>query len=231
MKAFEKHFLDEIKKPVRKKDAFTVNVLRFFTDAAANVIDKNTLPANLKTSVPYFLWQKFDKDGGFKIGNSILGGFGPWKFLYCYEFGNTFDYFKFQGNNNLIRQFVNGDLIMMFGDDPVNFNYLAWVVIRCPFQAYTSILRYNNGGDLYLPNKQGFLQSAGLGGIDCYEFLLSVDQALQYNEALHLVSTNKIGQFVEEQSQPLSFKTPETILNDFITIKLGFQVNHMFGIY
>lgn len=221
MRRFEKQFLDEVKKPLKKIDSFTVTVKRYFTDATGNVVAKAGLAANLKTSIPFYLWQKFDKDGGFKISQQILPPQTPWTYLYCYEVGSSFDYFQFSGFNTVNQNFKPGDLVLVYGDDKVNINFLAWIVINCPFQAYTAMLHYNNGGDFMTGDN---------AGIEVYELLYNADQIQQYNEALHLLTTNRIGQFSDEQTQPLSFKTPETVLSDFITLKVNFEINYMFGI-
>ncbi len=221
MRKFEKHFLDEIKKPVKKLDAFSVNVKRYFTNGLGVQIDKNTLPANLKMAMPFYLWQKFDMDGGFKVAQQILPPLPPWVFAYSYIQGAAFDYFNFSSLGTISSQFKPGDLICVFVDDITNINYMAWVVVNCPFQAYSSLLLGNNGGD-YIGGENA--------GIEVYEILYGCDNTQQYNEPLHLLSTNRIGQFTDEQAQPLSFKTPETVLNDFITVKISFEINYMFGI-
>ena len=210
MKAYQKNFLDEMRKPQLKNDAFSVNIKRYFSDALGKIIDKSTLPLILQSSLPFFLWQKFDKTGGFKIARSITPP-APWTFLYSYEYGTSFDYFQFSGFNNVNEKFKPGDLVAVYGDDPVNINKLAWVVISSPYQAYTSMLHNS--------------------AINVYEFLYFCDNQANYNEALHFLQTNDIGLFTDDQFQPLSYKTTDTILNDFILLKLNFRISKHIGFY
>ena len=200
---YEKNFVDQITDK-RRKDAFSINVQRYFCDTTGNVLGLPAVPAPLKTSYPFYLFGKFDYDGGFKNNQLYVPPRANTYYLYSYIKGSAFDYFQFSGHNTVAGLIPTGSLVSVYADDPVNINYLIYVVVSCPFQAYASIL---------MNTKSDF---------EVYEILYTADNTGNYNEPLISIDINSIGIAKSQNFMPLSFKTPEQFQNQFITMKMKF---------
>jgi hypothetical protein len=66
--------------------------------------------------------------------------------------------------------------------------------------------------------------------LEVFEILYTSDNVLNYNEALHLIEENEIGVYRDEQYLPLAFKGIDTVLQDFISIKLKIMMTRYIGI-
>jgi len=204
----------EMAKGLKRQTSFTLKVNRYYTDANGQVLDKNTVANNLKVSFPFYLFNKFDKEGGYRIGNIILPPIQNTFYLYSYCVGSSFDYFQFSGRNSVRHNCRNGDLVLLFADSAIAFNVLIWVVISSDFQSVNSLIN-----------------SMPFHDVDILEILYRCDNIDNYNEAIHFVKENVMGEYKADQFQPLSFKTPNTVLNDFITLKIPHKISEFAGLY
>lgn len=204
MSIYQKDFIDKITDK-RRKDAFSITVQRYFCDTLGNILPLINVPLKLQVSYPFYLFGKFDFDGGFKVNQFVTPPKQGTFYLYSYIKGSAFDYFQFSGHNTVAGFIPTGSLVMVFADDPININYLIYVVVTCPFQAYGSVFQnaYND--------------------FEVTEILYQSDNTLNYNEPIQTIDITPIGVSRNEQFMPLSFKTPENFLNDFITMKLKFN--------
>lgn len=204
---------NELLKTSKEDYNLQVNVKRYYTDVDGLIIDKSTVPANLQVSYPFYLFHKFDKNGGYRIGQETKPVQGASKFYYSFDVDLSFDYWQISGNNSIRTVIRSGDTCIIFTDDTEAPTYLIWIVISCPFQAYSSIV--NNLAR----------------GLKVKDFLYIADNLDNYNEALHINIVNPIGIYKDEQYNPLAFKTRETVSQDFILVKLGFNLNQFIGLF
>ena len=208
---YKKEFLDEMKKSTHR-DSFTININRYFTNALGTIINPVHLPVKLKTAMPFTVFGKYDIiDGGMKATNQVVPPIN-WYFLYSYIQGSAFDYFTFSGVNTVRQSIPLGCLVSLYADDPVNINNLCFVVISCPFQSYSSILMN------------------AMNDFEIYEILYQSDNVSQYNYTIQSLELNSIGQFKNAQYQPLSFKTPEDYLANFIRMPMRFKPTWKHGL-
>jgi hypothetical protein len=196
-----------------KEDNLQVNVKRYYTDVNGLIVDKSTVPSNLQVKYPFYLFHKFDKVGGFRIGQQVKKATGGSFYYYTYDVDMSFDYWQISGSNNIKNQLRSGDTCILFTDDVTAPNYLVWIVISCPLQSYSSIVNS-------LPNN-----------IEVKDFLYIADNTINYNEALHFNRVTPVGIYEDNQYQPLAFKTRETVSQDFIAVKLSFKLTQYLGIF
>lgn len=196
-----------------KEDNLQVNVTRYFTDTNGLLFDKSLASAGLQVSYPFYLFHRFDKMGGFRIGQSIKPPTGSAFYYYTYDVDMSFDYWQISGTNNIKGKLRSGDTCIVFTDDILAPNTLVWIVISCPLQSYSSIVNS-------LPDN-----------LNVKDFLYIADNTANYNEALHFNKTTPLGIYKDDQYQPLSFKTRETVSQDFIKVALSFNISQYLGIF
>lgn len=121
-------------------DNLQVRIKRWYTDMNGVIIDKSLVPAAIQVKVPVYLFNEIDKQGAFRNGRQIKPVFGGLFYLYSYVNGLGYNFLDFQVGNNIKQQFFNGDLILVFGDDPTLPNFLCMVQISASDQSYHSVL-------------------------------------------------------------------------------------------
>ena len=204
MNKFERKFVDSLDDK-RRKDAFSINVQRFFCDSTGAIISTNAVPLPLQVPYPFYLFGKFDFDGGFKVNQFVTPSRPNTYYLYSFIKGSAFDYFVFSGHNTVSAMIPYGSLVSVYADDPTNINYLIFVIVYCPFQSYGSILENSNND------------------FEVTEILYTADNQNNYTEPIQTIDINSIGISRNEQFMPLSFKTPEQFQDQFITMKMKFK--------
>ena len=120
-----------------KQIGFTVE--KYYTDADGNEIDKSTLPANLKSKVPFYLFGQFDRSANFALSRRIcppLGG--TWTFV-DYYVSNSYQFLALSGANGIRGRMAPSDLVFCYVDDPVNQSYYCWIIISGRNQPIASI--------------------------------------------------------------------------------------------
>jgi hypothetical protein len=198
---------------LQDRDAFTLEVTRYFCDNAGSIIDPTTLPANLKTRFPFFLFNKFDAQGAYSIGKQICPTDPGIYFLYQNRFQFSFDLFQFSGGANpVVNRMVAGDFYQVYADAPINFNFLIFVVVHVQFRSYSAML---DGIHMSKPS--------------VYEVLYQSDNAGQYSENIFKYKEDSTGVYESDQFTPLSYKTPDIIQPDFISIPLKYQFYPLSG--
>lgn len=206
-------YINEQRKRTTKEDMITVNVNRYYTDMNGTILDKTTVPDNLKVKFPFYLFNAFDKQGAYKIGNTLLPPIPPTEYLYSFVAKRFFNYFDFNPLNDIRYKIKAGDIVHVYCDNQLTPSYLIWIVISSPFTSIASIT-------------ENTLQIL----LEVFEILYTCDNVLNYNEALHLIEENEIGVYRDEQYLPLSFKGIDTVLQDFISIKLKIMMTRYIGI-
>jgi hypothetical protein len=213
MKAHEHELLNQLESPLSRADSFSLNITRFFTDASGTIIAKAAAPIAMQTKYPFYLFNYFDKKGGYFIGQKICPSVGYF-YLYSFTQGNAFNWFDFNGFNNIKAKINIGDIVHVYADNPTTPNFFVWVVQSSPFQSFASIVDNTNDKNL-----------------DIKEALYFTDNVANFNEPLYLVKENIIGVYNSDMHNPLSFRTLEDKQQDFIKLKIKLTINQYFGLY
>jgi hypothetical protein len=211
MTNYRKDFIDKMSDR-RKKDAFTINVTRYFCDNAGGEVPYNTLPSVMQTKYPFFLFGKFDFDGSYKVANQINPPQAGVYYLYSFIKGSAFDYVAFQFGNTVSSKIQNGSLVTVYADSPSNPNWLVYVVVSCPFQSYTSIMQ----------NVQKNFKVTSI--------IYNADDQSNYNETIFSIVLTPTGQFQSEQYQPLAFKQISDYISTFLKMPFQFEPDFLHGL-
>jgi hypothetical protein len=206
--------LKELNKPFKESDSFYVDIKRYFTDVNGVMINKLAAPASMQIKFPVYLFNKFDKDGGFKTGAITNPPMGTSKFLYSFTVNsNFFDWFRFQGGD-IYNVLQTGDLVLIYCDDITAITTLVWIVIHSPFQSIASII-----------------DNSGFSRIQFEDILYICDNSINYGEPLTIVKENAIGVFKSDQIQPLSYKGIDVVQQDFVKLGIKGMIHQYMGIY
>jgi hypothetical protein len=219
MKTHEKVLRSVLQSPVKQLDDFSLTVNRYYTDSNGLIFDKTdvAIPNSLKTRFPFYLFNKFDKDGFYKIGQQINQLSPNVYFIYQSVWGNGFDLFRFNSLGSIYQNLQPGDFVQIFADDSINFTFLTWIVIRCQNRAYASMI-----------------DNIHLSPVEAYAILYGSDNPDQYRESLNIYREDSMGKYEHDYIMPFSYKPPyDTVQNDFlrIPIKHKFHPLHGFASY
>ncbi len=211
MQTYKKNFIDQMQDS-RKKDSFTISVTRYYCNSEGKIVPFATLPAVMQTKYPFYLFGKYDFDGGYKVANQIVPPMNGCYYLYTFVKGTAFDYIGFQMGNTVSAMISNGSIVSVYCDNTLNPSWLVYVVVSCPFQSYASILH----------NVQR--------NFKINDILYNADDTSNYNETIYSVIINSIGQFASEQYQPLSFKQVQDEQANFVRMPLSFEPDFLHGL-
>jgi len=196
----------------KKRDDFDITVTRYYTDMSGVIIDKSLVPTTLKQKIPFYLFHRLDHNSGYKIGNAICPPMPGIFYVYTFTPGIGLDYFSFQFGNNVKSKFTLGDVVHVYTDDLNAPNYLIWIILHSRFQPYSGLIE----------TSQGKIQTTSI--------LYFTDNTLNYGEAIHMIQSNFIGIYKDNQYQPLSFKTPQMFQQDFIELQLQIKITDYLGL-
>lgn len=130
-----------MKKPLTKNEGLFVNVTRFFTDVNGTIILKNSAPvaaANMQNEFPFWMFGKFDMDGGYRISNIIAP---PVNSFYVGTLigGAGFPFLFATGLNTIQAQIKTGDIVHVFTNNLNAPTVYAWVIQSCGESSLASI--------------------------------------------------------------------------------------------
>lgn len=195
-----------------KFKSFRLDVNRWFTTVDGEIIDKNSVPSNLRTAYPVFLFGNYDKDGNYWIGQKNLPAFNRLQFYFIETYKGYFDQLTFSGFNNVIDKFSTGDILQVYTDNIKAPNYFVWLQISGERRAYSSILSN--------PANQTVFKTK-----------FFTDDERQYLQNLIFVDMDDIGDYVLDYVNPLTFKTSDYAADGFIDIPVPFTIQKNFGLY
>lgn len=193
---------------INPKHGFPIEVKRLFTDVGGEIIDKNTLPAELKTKTPFYLFGAYDFNGGFFLANSQNAPVGGW--FYSFSFIQGVNLTPLFGIGlNQIRQFIkNGDLVHVLTDNLDAPTYFCFTIIHA-----------NN---------------AGYGGLlaDCYvkpllinSFNYQPETLDQYNEQLLFIFNDKLGRIKTQSVEPRIYLSSMNYQDLLLFMPVKMEVN------
>lgn len=213
MKKFEKKLLGKLSRPTDRVDSFTLKVRRYFTDVDGTIVNKNTVPPILKTKYPVYLFNKFDRDGAYKIANRTNPPLPGTFFAFTSVNQGGFDLLSYSGANNVKEQINTGDIVFVYTDDPNNPNFFIWLIYTIEERSFASILQN-------VPEK----------GLNLWKILYFTDSTIQASEQLTIVKENYLGVFISDNIAPLTYALPDYKQDDFIDILLTMKLSDYNGI-
>lgn len=206
-------FKREFNKPLPTDSNLRIEICRYYTDMNGTIIDKSSVPASLQISYPFYLFNYYDKNAGYKIGQ-ILCPLIYGNYLYTFIWGMMFDYYSFSGLNNIKDNLRLGDIIHLYCDDISAPTYLIWIVQTNQQISIASIVE--NSPFTNLTTKQ---------------LLYQADNISQYNQTIFVVNCNELGIYKQNSFNPISNREPSIAQEDFIRIKLNIKLNQYTGLY
>ena len=203
-------------------DAHTVtfNVLRFFVDINGSIIDKNTVPQNLQTKYPVFLLGAFDKNGGYRMSQTACPPMPSSNFLFTFTVGVNQPFLAFTGLNNIKGQLRSGDTVLVYVDDVEFPSYFIYIVIRGESCSLASIV----------DNTESTQADGRIGSLFVREINFNVEDDNQWNETIHFLSFDNIGQYRDNPVQPNIFRgTMITPGINVISLDIPFKIDQYIG--
>jgi len=194
------------------RNAISLTVSKFYCDVDGVVIDPLTLPVNLATNLPYFLFNEIDRLGG--LYNFIRTvKLGAWNLWQTFTFGIDNTPLLFTGSNDLQANFSNGDLVTVYTDSLVAPNYYAFIVVKKEF-----------GGYMQLINNPQFSEN-----YKSVEIVLQTDN-VQLNENIYVNKYDLMGNVKSASFVPREFKNPKYKIGDTVYIPLDFNPTKYLGL-
>ena len=164
-------------------DTLSVTVNKFYTTVDGTIIDKNTLPVNLRKKLPVYLIDGFGMDSGFAIAQSVNPVDAPLKFIRFFVRESGFDFTQFSGLNDVSSGLNAGDLVFLYADDELNPNFFMWVVQTAYPKPLSGIIKN-------IPN------------LSLNYVRLFVDQMVNYSQQLTMVKTSSMGDYRADKISP-----------------------------
>lgn len=220
MKENKANLLQQFSKPLMRDHTIPLLIKRFYTDQDGIIIDKNTAPPNLQTEYPIFLLGDFDKSGGYRIANIVTPPLPNTFFLCSFVYGNGVPFLFANGLVNVYGQIQLGDIVTVYTDNIANPTYFIWLVVSSNSASIASIVS----------NTETTQKDGRIGQINIDSVAMFCSNQNQYNNPLFITRCDNIGKYVENQLQPIGFKTAFQNQNDFIDIPLGFIMNQFLSI-
>lgn len=172
----------------RLKDV-KISVKRYFTNTDGRVIDKNTLPSNLQQSLPFFLFNEYDRRGGYFQSNKVSRVENQnWVYLTSCAGGDNL-FRLFLGINNIQNYYQGGDLLQVWTDSKEVPNYYCWFVISLDSKSMASFTE--------------FYPKVYVDGLR-----FSTDNDDNYYEPLKLLAIDEFGSPSDETQVPNTDLTP-----------------------
>lgn len=206
-------FISKLGGPLTDFHDINIKVSRFFTDTSGTILDKNTVPNNLKKSYPFFLFGQWDRLGGHNIGLQTNPAGLPLYFSGVFGVGVPF--LMGTGLNEIQTKLSIGDILTVFTDDIVNPSFYIWMVLHSDNTPLGSMF-----GNSISTQRDGRLMN-----LLCKFINVIPDNDLQFNENLNYIRVDNLGNFEQNQISPLIWKTPMTQLDKFIRIKTPFIID------
>lgn len=203
-------------------EALPVTISRIYTDVDGTVIDKAAAPAAMQVAWPVYVLGAYDRNGGYRVGRLMLppvAGAGYFLFSFVAGLGLPFPYAT--GLNTVNDLLTPGDLVQVWTDNVDNPTHFVFIVqnIRANTAGYGSVLydTINNERKKYVDN------------IDYYAYASGTSYDPQFNVPLRLIRFNEMGNYRQDDINPLSFKDPIQFQQGFIRIPTRFELEEKFG--
>jgi hypothetical protein len=193
---------------------FQIKVTRIYTDMNGTVVNKTLVPAAMQKKVPFYLFNKFDKEGGYAIGQTIKPVQPGMYFLYSYVNDASYNFLDFQFGNTINRQLRPGDVIHVLADDPIIPNFLCHIILHSDYVSYASFLA-NMQGKNYKISRMQYV----------------TDNELNYHESFNTPIVDDFGLYTDNQIQPLVYKTPYELTLGFLDMIIDLNITDKNGLY
>ena len=195
-------------------NTFQVKVSRIYTDMSGVIVDKTTVPALMKKKVPFYLFNKYDYEGGFFVGQTLKPVQPGMYFLYTYVKNKGYNFLDFQIGNDINRLISPGDLIIVLGDDPILPNFLCHVILHSDYVSYVA----------FLTNMQG--KSFKVSRIQYV-----TDNELNWQEVINNPSVDDFGLIADNQLQPIAYRTPYEFTQGLLDMTIDLNISDKQGLY
>jgi hypothetical protein len=199
-------------KPMLSSHNLPISVTKYYTDVDGAFIDKNTIATNLKTPLPFYLFNYYDYIGGYKIGFSEVPLNPNWK-LFQYNVYGTNDFRFFTGLNEVKNWISIGDLVFIYTDDLNLPNVYCWVIISAGNASIASINESMN-------------ENAEIEYI-----LYDVQNESNYRQNLFYVRETFLMQPRVDSINPKIWQSPYNRLSAVIKAEIKYKFSKMFGLY
>lgn len=192
-----------------------IKVRRYFTDVDGVVIAKGAAPASLQVDYPVYVLGEFDRQGGYKIGQLSRPPMRGTYFLFAYVKGKYVDpIIDFSGSNTVNNYISPGDVVQVYTNNLSAPSYFVYIVQSIQYAGLASVLSDTRNGDIE---------------VDSFSFY-SDNNDEQFAKQLILTRGKVIGTYIDDQINPLLFKTPANYQNGFIDILVAFNMSQYLGI-
>lgn len=199
-----------------------VSITRIYTDVDGAVIDKSAAPLAMQKSWPVFVLGAYDRNGGYRIAQLMKPPVtGSGFFLFSFVAGQSLPFPYATGLNTVNNQLSPGDLVQVWTDNVDSPSYFVFIVqnIRANVAGYGSILY-----DTINNERKKFVET-----IDYYAYASGGAYDPQFGEGLRFIRFNELGNYRQDDVNPLSYKNPIQYQQGFIRIPVRFELEEKFG--
>lgn len=191
----------------------TISVSRIFTDVNGTVIDKATLPSNLKVEIPYYIFNESDRRNGLVQTSKTLK-LNDWK--HYGSFIRGFDPLPnlFMGLNDYINLVNLGDLVNVYVDSFFAPNFYCFVIINWQDTGYAVFLNKDF-------QKQIFIQEISM---------LCTDNKKQLMEAIYFNNYDLLGNVNQQSYCPIAYNQTDYKFGDYIPLPFKFNPDYYLGL-
>jgi hypothetical protein len=177
------------------------------------IIDKHLVPAQIQKKVPFYLFNNFDKAGGFYAAQQNVQVQPGMFFLYSYVNDASYNFLDFQIGNTINGQLRSGDVILVLGDDPILPNFLCHVVIHSDYVSYASFVANMQGKNYKISRIQ-----------------YVTDNELNWSESFHTLTLNDFGLAFDNQLQPIAYRHPYEFTLGLLDMDIAIDISDKQGI-
>src|SRR5271157_641750 len=192
---------------------FQVKISRVYTDMNGVILNKSAVPLTLQNKVPFYLFNLFDKNGGFIQSQIVKPPMPGMYFLYSYVNDTSYNFLDFQAGNTINATLSSGDLICVYGDDPNLPNFLCHVILHSDYVSYAS----------FLANMQG-------KSYQCSHFNYITDNEQNWQEVINMTSEDDFGLVTDNKLQPFTYRDPYQFTEGFIDVKFPIAITDKQGL-
>jgi hypothetical protein len=179
----------------------SLNIKRFYTDANGTVIDKTTAPIAMQKKMPFYLFNKFDRDSGYLIGQTVKPSLPGLFYLFTYVVGVGYNFLDFQFGNTIKQQLRNGDLVLVYADDPILMTTFCLIVIHSDYVGYGGFLENMKNKNMKVSSIQYF-----------------TNNDKNWLEVFNITSVDNFGLYKDNTLQPIAYRDPYVFQADMIQI-------------
>jgi hypothetical protein len=191
----------------------SLNIKRYYTDASGTIVDKNTVSPTIKKKMPFYLFNKFDKDSGYLIANTVKPVPSGIFYLYTYVVGQGYNFLDFQFGNTVKPQLKNGDVVMVYADDPIIITNFILIVIHSDYVGYGGFIENTKNKVLNISSVQYF-----------------TDNKNNWLEPFNVTSVDNFGLYKDNTVQPIAYRDPYVFQADMIQIDYKMKIDDKTGV-